>query len=72
MSYELGMQAFNLEMPDIVPRTEYAYQLAFGLLKAVTGINVDKDSDGDTKFDAVTAFERAWDISLFWATKIGS
>ncbi|HXK71336.1 MAG TPA: uroporphyrinogen decarboxylase family protein [Clostridia bacterium] len=72
MSYELGMQAINLEMPDIVPRTEYAYQLAYGLQKAVTGIDVNQDSDGETKFKAVTSFEKIWDISLFWATKIGS
>ena len=72
MSYELGMQAVNLEMPDIVPRTEYSYQLAYELLHAVTGIAVNKDSDDDTKFNAITAFERAWDISLFWATGIGS
>ncbi|HPJ76330.1 MAG TPA: hypothetical protein PLS36_05790, partial [Clostridia bacterium] len=72
MSYELGMQAINLEMPDIVPRTEYAYQLAYGLQKAVTGIDVNQDSDGETKFKAVTSFEKLWDISLFWATKIGN
>lgn len=71
MSYELGMQAINLEMPDIIPRTEYAYQGAYALLKAVTGIDIDVNSDGDTKFDAITSFEKIWDLSMFWGTKIG-
>ena len=71
MSYSLGMAAINLEMPDIIPRTEYAYQGAYELLRNVTGIQVYPESDGDTKFDAICSFERAWDISMFWGIKIG-
>lgn len=70
MSYELGMQAFNLQMPDTIPRTEYAYQGAYGLLKAVTGIDVNANSDDETKYKAVIEFEKNWDISLFWSTRV--
>ena len=71
MSYEDGMAALNLEMPARVPRTEYSIESHWEVLKAVTGVDVGVDNDGETKRRAQRAFFRAWDFDIFWSTLIG-
>ena len=66
MSYLNGMAALNLEMPDIIPRTEYSAHNHWSLAKSVTGIDVDENSSQDIKSKASSAFIKAWDYGIFW------
>ena len=59
MSYANGMAALNLEMPDIVPRTEYSAEKHWDLIKAVTGITTQDQA-------ASSAFLKAWDYGMYW------
>lgn len=70
MSYEDGWAAINLQMPRRIPRTEYSAPSHWGLVKAVTGIDVGVQSRDEVKIVASTAFMRAWDFSFFWSTLI--
>ena len=47
MSYQDGLAAFNLEMPDKVPRTEYSAEMHWDLIQRVTGIEVSSQSPWD-------------------------
>jgi len=66
MSFEDGWAAMNLEMPDRVPRSEYA-ETHWDLVSAVTGIPVHYDSPIDVMRRAWYAFYKAWnyDIQLY-------
>ena len=70
MSYQDGMAAINLEMPDRVPRTEFSASEHWHLVKAVTGIDVSGESDSETKKNASKAFEKAWNFDFRWSTRI--
>lgn len=66
MSFETGMAAINLEMPDRIPRTEYSAELYFDLMKKVTGIDVHDKSPDETKLRAALAFRKAWNYDFNW------
>ena len=70
MSYETGMAAINLEMPDRIPRTEYSAELYFDLMKKVTGIEVNSKSSSEMKLLAAKAFRKAWNYDFNWFTLI--
>ena len=58
MSYVHGMAAINLEMPEIVPRTEYSAEFHWPLIKHVTGMERSEE--------AANAFMNAWDYGFRW------
>ncbi|MBE3100755.1 MAG: hypothetical protein IMZ47_00555 [Firmicutes bacterium] len=66
MSYQDGMAAINLEMPDRVPRTEYSVESHWDLIKEVTGIKVDSKSTLDVQIQARNAFMKAWNYDFLW------
>ncbi|OON93218.1 MAG: hypothetical protein ATN31_06895 [Candidatus Epulonipiscioides saccharophilum] len=72
MSFERGMAAFNLEMTDKIPRTEYSAQRYWKLINTVTGIKVDENSSKDEQAKATAAFIKAWDYSYAWGVVIHS
>lgn len=67
MSYKNGWAAINLEMPDMVPRTEYSAPSHWKLVEKVTGIKVDEKSDKELQKKASTAFQKAWDFGYQWS-----
>ena len=66
MSYEHGIAALNLEMPDTVPRTEYSAESHWELVKKVTGIEVNAFSSKEEQQKATNAFINAWDYGFVW------
>ena len=66
MSYQRGMAAICLEMPDIVPRTEYSAEFHWPLVNAVTGSNVNEHSDPQARKAATNAFINAWEYGFNW------
>lgn len=66
MSYEHGMSALNLEMPEKIPRTEYSAHFHWELVNKITGLAVDSQSSEEEKTDASRKFMKAWDYGLFW------
>ncbi|MBN2557482.1 MAG: hypothetical protein JXB33_01865 [Clostridia bacterium] len=66
MSYDIGMAAINLEMPERIPRSEYSAELYFDLMKRVTGIDVCEDSPDDLKLAASLAFRKVWNYDFNW------
>ena len=65
MSYQNGLAAINLEMPGIVPRTEYSAHMHRDLVLRVTGIDI-AGADQATKQRATSAFIKAWDYGMYW------
>lgn len=72
MSYQDGMAAINLEMPDRVPRTEYSAHGHWALVQRVTGLAVDEHSAPELQEKASAAFTKAWDYSFWWNILIGA
>ncbi len=70
MSYLDGLSAFNLEMPDKIPRTEYSAHTHWELIKAQTGIDVGFESGKELQSKATEAFVKAWDYGYVWNTYI--
>jgi hypothetical protein len=66
MSFETGMAAINLEMPERIPRSEYSAELYFDLMKRVTGIDVHDNSPQEVKTKAMLAFRKAWNYDFNW------
>ena len=66
MSYQDGWSAFNLEMPDKVPRTEYSADFHWDLVKKVTGIAVSSKSERNFRKKAGIEFMKAWDYGFNW------
>ena len=66
MSLEPGIAALNLEMPDIVPRTEYSAPYHWELVKKVTGIEVSSKSGTEEQNRAAGAFMKEWDFAMQW------
>lgn len=67
MSYQDGLAAINLEMPDRVPRTEYSVEEHWPLIKVVTGIDVGFESNAEIKASASKAFKKAWNYDFQWS-----
>jgi len=61
MSYERGLAAINLQMPDRIPHTEYVSHRQF--IMKMTGI----DPEGPDGGKAGPALARAWDFDLIWS-----
>jgi uroporphyrinogen-III decarboxylase len=72
MSFADGWAALNLEMPPRVPRTEFSAWRYWDLIRAVTGIVVAPESSAEQKQSASSAFMKAWNFDLRWATLIGN
>ena len=72
MSYTDGLAAMNLEMTGRVPRTEYSADTHWGLVKAVTGIDVNEKSSADVQNKAASEFRRTWNYDFVWNILIGS
>ena len=70
MSYEDGMAALNLQMPERVPRTEYSAEMHWDLIKEVTAIEVSQSSSDRARIEAQKAFYKAWNYDLIWRTLI--
>lgn len=66
MSYQDGLAAFNLEMPDRVPRTEYSAEVHWDLIKKVTGLEVSSKSPAELQQKASKEFLKAWDYGFVW------
>lgn len=62
MSYVDGIAAINLEMPDRVPRTEYSAEKHWGLVRAVTGINVYPESSMELQYKASSRFIKGLEL----------
>jgi len=69
MSYKYGIAALNLEMTDLVPRTEYSVTGHYDLIKKLTGI--DGTQPGKSA-EACIAMMKEWDFSINWNILIGS
>ncbi len=72
MSFQDGMMALRLQMPERVPRTEYSAEGHWPLIAAVTGIAVDENSDERIRKQASLAFQKAWNYDFLWSIAIGS
>ena len=67
MSYECGLAALRLEMPERVPRTEFsAAEYHFPLIRRVTGLDVTERSGPEEKAAARRAFREAWTYDFNW------
>jgi hypothetical protein len=69
MSYKYGMAALNLEMPDLVPRTEFSITGHYDLIKKITGI--DGTQPGKAS-EAALAITKAWEFAINWNILIHS
>lgn len=70
MSYNDGISAMNLEMPERIPRTEYSAHLHWDLVSAVIGVAVNQDSEQSKREEASRRFIKAWDYGFMWNTLI--
>jgi hypothetical protein len=70
MSFEDGWAALNLEKPRRIPRTEYSAETHWGLVSAVTGIQVDEHSSPETQQKAQISFTQDWNYDFYWNTLI--
>ena len=66
MSYQTGMAAICLEMPDTVPRTEFSAEFHWDLVNKVTGSHVNENSDPKSMQAASNAFIKAWNYGMVW------
>ena len=71
MSYQDGIAAIRLEMPDIIPRTEYSADMHWNLITAVTGLYVDEHSSGADRSKAVSAFVKVFFFLFIWNVLTG-
>lgn len=68
MSYEDGMAALRLEMPERIPRVEYSAHRHWPLINRVCGINVGADSSHAEQQAAGSTFVKMWDYGMMWNT----
>ena len=66
MSYQDGMAAINLEMPERVPRTEYSAESHWKLVGRVTGLPVNEHSEPSVQTEASRRFMEAWNYDMRW------
>ena len=67
MSYKHGMAALNLEMTDLVPRTEFSIDGHYDFIKKLTGIDV---VNGGNHGEAIKALWKEWDYSINWSVMV--
>ena len=67
MSYKYGMAAINLEMSDLVPRTEASVTGHYELIKKITGID---GSEAGKEYEACKAIMKAWEFAINWSVMI--
>ena len=67
MSYKHGIAAINLDMPDLVPRTEYSVTNHYDLIKKLTGID---GSLPDMWEKSCRAIMKEWDFAINWSVMI--
>jgi len=67
MSYKYGMSALDLEMPDLVPRTEYSVTGHYELIKKLTGID---GTQPEKSAEACIAIMKEWEFSINWNVMI--
>jgi len=72
MGYDDGWSALHLEMPEVVPRTEYSAEFHWPLIEAVTGITGLDGANAATRAKASRQFTEAWDYALIWSTLISA
>ena len=71
MSYEDGMAAINLEMPERIPRFDPSAPVYhWDLVEAVTGITVTPETTPERRLKAQRAFLKAWDYGIFFGCLI--
>jgi hypothetical protein len=70
MSYQDGWDALNLRMPSRVPRTEYSLEWHWAVARSVTGMNVNGQSDQETKQRASRALIKAFNYDFIWSVLI--
>jgi uroporphyrinogen-III decarboxylase len=67
MSLADGLAALRLEMPKRIPRTEYSLEMHPGVVRAVTGIELE-GADDATRHHAQRELYDAWNYDLIWCT----
>ncbi len=67
MSLSDGLAALHLEKPKRIPRTEYSLEMHPGVVRAVTGIELE-GADDVTRYRAQRALYDAWNYDLVWCT----
>ncbi len=72
MSLQDGLAAFNLEMPNKIPRTEYSAHTHWELIKKVTGIDVSENSSAEIREKATSQFIKDWDYGFVWNVLVHS
>jgi hypothetical protein len=70
MSFQDGWAALNLDMPPRVPHTEYSVTEHWGVIKAVTGLEIQPDSPAALRHQGSLALMQAWDFDFRWSTLI--
>jgi len=70
MSYHDGWDALNLRMPPRVPRTEYSLESHWEIIRRVTGIDVNSQSDAVFKRKGSQALIKALNYDFIWSTLI--
>ncbi|MDK2970877.1 MAG: hypothetical protein PWP23_632 [Candidatus Sumerlaeota bacterium] len=70
MTWSHGWAALHLDMPPVVPRTEYSAEFHWDLVKAVTGIECSPHHPTEQRLAAMAAFAEAWDYDIFWSTLV--
>lgn len=70
MSKEMGAAAFNLEMPSVVPHTEYSAHFHWELINDVIGTKVTPQSTKEEQQRATSAFVKAWDYGFMYNTPL--
>jgi len=71
LSFEDGWAAINLEIPPRVPHTEYSVTEHWGVIKAVTGLEITPQSTATLKHRGALSLMKAWDFDFRWSTLIG-
>jgi hypothetical protein len=70
MSFQDGWAAINLDMPSRVPHTEYSVTEHWGVVKAVTGLDIQPNSPAALRHQGALALMQAWDFDFRWSTLI--
>jgi len=71
MSYQDGMAAIQLAMPNRIPHTEYSVERHWEVVRHVTGIQVNENSPSDQQQAASVALRKSWNYDFQWSTQIG-
>lgn len=70
MANQAMLEALNLEMGPVVPRTEYSAHFHWNLIEKVTGIHADENSPEEVRQNASREFVKAWDYCTMWKTSL--